>query len=196
MRQFRYRKYAAKCRATHTTILSNNCLAGVVYNSVSCPFLSPTINLTFEGDGFYQFVLNLEKYRHATLLPLGLDTMKAKLVAKNAPEIVIDFVHYHTWQEAEQAFYRRMARINHENIVLLLEARFQDDLANVDAWLSLPYRKYILTAQNPRGLNCIESLAFYRHARLNQSVVDACSPFGRRWIDEFDWLGKVFGVAR
>lgn len=73
------RKIAAKVKVkwNHTrlknqkiTIISQNCIGGVIYHSCGLEFFSPTINLFIEDENFVKFVENLEYY--LSLQPVAL----------------------------------------------------------------------------------------------------------------------------
>lgn len=44
------------------SLISNNCIAGIIYHDLGLPFRTPTINLFFENDDFFRFADNLEYY--------------------------------------------------------------------------------------------------------------------------------------
>ena len=44
------------------TILSSNCLGGLLYDRLGLKFYSPTINTLIPSDQFVRFVLNYEEY--------------------------------------------------------------------------------------------------------------------------------------
>lgn len=44
------------------SIISNNCIAGIIYHDCGLQFLSPTINLWFPHEDFFRFSANLKAY--------------------------------------------------------------------------------------------------------------------------------------
>ena len=44
------------------SIISNNCIAGIIYHDCGLQFLSPTINLWFSHEDFFRFSANLKAY--------------------------------------------------------------------------------------------------------------------------------------
>lgn len=53
---------------SNITIISNNCLAGVIYNILSLEFCSPTINQWMKMAEYYEFVSNLKYYMQCELV--------------------------------------------------------------------------------------------------------------------------------
>ena len=126
----------------NVTILTDTCIAGVIYHELGLQFLSPTINLFFEDTDFYKFIRNLKEY-------LSMELRFVKGVA-NYPtaylgDILIHFNHYHTEEEAAAKWYERCKRINWDNIYVICSDRpingnvvTYEDIKCLD---SLPYVK-------------------------------------------------------
>ena len=105
------------------TLISSNCLGGIIYHDLGKQFLSPTINLTFDENDYLCFCENLKSLPSSTLTedlnnnhpyPVGL----LSVPGLNNP-LRIYFVHYQTFEEAKRSFERRSKRINTDKILLL-----------------------------------------------------------------------------
>lgn len=57
-----------KIDLSNSIILCNNCIGGFLYHDYSQRFLSPTINLQIEADGFLKICSNLEEYMNMPLV--------------------------------------------------------------------------------------------------------------------------------
>lgn len=122
------------------SIISNNCVAGMIYNFNNMKFNSPTINLWF-AQGFPQFVTNLNEY---LLLPLEevvndeLLKIRDKVlksdsthdpnntwdypfgkISGSAGSVYIGFLHYSNFLEAKSKWNERKTRINHDKVIIL-----------------------------------------------------------------------------
>ena len=53
------------------TIISNNCLAGFIYDAFDMPLLSPTINMGFEPEDFIEFCENFDYYIDLEMVEIG-----------------------------------------------------------------------------------------------------------------------------
>lgn len=124
------------------SILSQNCIGGVLYHDMGLQFLSPTVNLYFTGPDFVRFVLNLDHY-------LDIDPVMAwdeTHPVGNLEDITIHFMHYGTCAEAWRDWNRRKARINKGKILVLCTdmENFTED-AFVQ-WQTIAYPKLLFTA--------------------------------------------------
>ena len=137
----------------HTfTLLSRNCVAGIVYHQLGEKFYSPTINMLFTPKDFNLFCLNLKDYVEAELvedtkidekIPAGL------LTPKKGQPIRIVFNHYKSFEDAAKKWNERKARINWDDIYVV--SVFSDpfnikDLSDefIKEWNSIPYKKVML----------------------------------------------------
>ena len=75
------------------TIISSNCVGGIIYHDLGLPFLTPTVNLSFDMNDFVKFVSNLKYYIDKDLIKL--DTNKEYPIGV-IEDIKINFIHYKT----------------------------------------------------------------------------------------------------
>ena len=81
------------------TIISNNCLGGVISNELGQRFNSPTINLFFDSTDFLKFIKNMEHYLDYEWKDISSDKdtyPKAKI-----DDITLNLVHYNSFEEAK-----------------------------------------------------------------------------------------------
>lgn len=124
------------------SIISQNCIGGVLYHDMGLQFLSPTVNLYFTASDFVRFVLNLDHY-------LDIDPVMAwdeTYPVGYLEDITIRFMHYNTCEEARQAWQRRKVRINKRKILVLC-TDMEDFTEEVfTQWQKIPYPKILYTA--------------------------------------------------
>jgi uncharacterized protein (DUF1919 family) len=124
------------------SIISQNCIGGVLYHDMELPFLSPTVNLYFTGPDFVRFVLNLDYYLKLDLVMAWDETYPVGYLE----DIEIRFMHYHTCEEARQAWNRRKARINRDKILVLCTDMEEFTEEVFAQWQKIPYPKILYTA--------------------------------------------------
>ena len=102
------------------SIITDTCIAGVIYHELGLPFLSPTINLWMENVDFYKFVHNLKHYLSVDLrfVPSPDPTPMAY-----CDDILIHLNHYKTEEEAASKWYERRKRINWNNLYIITSDR-------------------------------------------------------------------------
>lgn len=60
--KFRNSKKRKKLKNSDFTIISSNCVGGVIYHDLGLQFKSPTINLWFKPKDYLKFLSDLDKY--------------------------------------------------------------------------------------------------------------------------------------
>lgn len=155
-------KSQLKCK--QVSIISQNCIAGVICHDLGMPFLSPTVNLFFSARDFVKFVQNMKYYLNIELemrweeeYPVGyLDDIK------------IHFMHYETCSEARDAWERRKERICWDKILVLstdMEG-FDDNI--YEEWKKIAYPKILFTVNERAD----ESVVRFPEYKKNGCVAD------------------------
>ena len=192
----RKKKFKGASGQKDVTILSNCCLAGLMYNDMKMKFLSPTINLYFGHHSFIDYVNHLEQYiRIGELVdsgriedcngaPIGL------LKAPGLPDIEIHFLHYGSFQVAKSKWIERTKRINLSKVFLVLEARDNHEHALIDEYVNLPYPKIIFSDVKPDSERQIILPSCY--AMRNKSITSFVGLLGKRCYDDFGFVSNIF----
>ena len=201
IRRIRFYRKSKKIQNRDVSIICNNCLGGVIYNTLNLQFLSPTINLSFKGDGFIHFTKHLNEYvEHGYFEDLKTKLgyyygPYALLKCNELPDIKICFTHYKSFDEAVSVWKKRCERINYKKIFILYEARYEGQIDKIDNILSLPYKKYILTSSKAFDNPIIQYMDFYHKNEHNKSITEFVSPFGKRGFDDFDFVNNIFNIS-
>lgn len=126
------------------SVISQNCIGGVLYHDLGLQFLSPTINAFIPEPGFVKLVLNLRYYMEQGLVmrwgeeyPIG-----------TLDDVDIHFMHYETCKEAKEAWDKRKARINWDKIFVIGTDRDGFDEPAYEQWKQIPYPKVLFTANS------------------------------------------------
>lgn len=111
------KKLRKKLKNQNFSIFSPNCIAGNIYHRLGQKFLSPTINCWMNQSDYLKFVTNLDHYLASSL-------NEVKDSNKNFPvgsldDIVINFNHYESFQEAKFKWDERKTRINKDNMFFI-----------------------------------------------------------------------------
>lgn len=191
-RDLRFAKARKHNQNYDVSLISNCCIAGVVYKDFKMKFLSPTINLYFgvEGD-FYKYASNLELYCKCELIDATGDSPFpiGKLIGNShdLDDILIHFMHFSSFAVAKAKWIERTARINYANIMLMIEAADEKEHHLVDKYLSLPYPKVIFTDLASRLEPQVVKLKCYEKKNHKKaSILSFIGWSGKRNLDEFD----------
>ena len=188
------------------TIISQNCVGGLIYNNFNLPFLTPTINLFIEGEDFVKLVENLKYYM--SIKPEAINDEYIDPIDSNVrfPKIRIDDIeiscmHYKNCNEAIEAWERRKKRINYEKIYVIgnswnLKDRIDliDRLCNT-AYPTVIFKTMDIEYENKKCINLIGD--FWKRDKrgiVRPNLTDfKCGSIKRYFEDIFDfvsWLNK------
>ena len=176
-----------KVRKLDISIISNNCIAGLLYHHFGCRFMSPTINLQMSPDDFILFCERLDHYCSTDIREShSIDDLEAfkRLGGTNInfpvgklEDLTVFFQHYDSFTQARERWRERMGRINWQRLFLVLvDTGCSED--TVHRFFELPYEhKLFLTSNKNLVLNPM------------------CVTFqGNPWF-ESDWL-RVFNYFK
>ena len=142
--QKRIARMRGSVNAERFSIISQNCIGGVIYHDLGMQFLSPTINTFIPEPDFVKLVSNLRHYMEQDLemrweggYPVGM-----------LGDVQIHFMHYATCAEAKESWERRKARVDYDKILVLATDRDGFDEVVYEQWKKIPYPKVLFTA-NP-----------------------------------------------
>ena len=182
--------------ASTPSILSNNCIGGVIYHNLGLKFLSPTINLYMENADFLLFVTHLREFINGEMKEVKGNTGKTFPVGElSCPcgVITIYFSHYSTFSEAKQKWQERAGRIDWENIVVIMEEGIDATDEIVEKFQELPYEKKVLICNGNKGhVEVKQGLPFFIYDK--RYYPGKILSFGRfkiskkRYLDEFDYV--------
>ena len=139
------------------TLISRDCVGGVLYHQLGLRFLTPTINLFLSPDDFNYFCLNIGDYISGELkemkekdvdYPVGLlyPNKKSSIIRP----IRIDFMHYDSFKVAKEKWVERSKRINWNNIYVVSTFCYSKEVDTysdklVKDWNNIKYKKVLLT---------------------------------------------------
>ena len=106
------------------TILSSNCIGGLIYHRLEKQFLTPTINMFFSQPDFVQFCIHMEWYlvQELQFIDSELPYPVAQLLGddNSIPDITLFFNHDHDPELAREKWDDRKKRINRDNLYIIL----------------------------------------------------------------------------
>lgn len=179
------------------TIISNNCIAGTIYNILGLQFCSPTINQWMKMNEYLLFIENLKYYCECELIENELESNNWKypvgtLVADddNHKDINIYFNHYDSFDSARAKWEERKKRIFWNKIYVIYDFNDKDiDSSLLYDFDELPIKhKIALIHSDIRGLK-----NFYRMKCIgeNDEIIKEFSYkglSGKRYFEEWDYV--------
>ena len=161
--RFAQRKIRAarkKLKRQELTIISQNCIGGVFSHDMKQEFRSPTVNLFISASDYLKFVENLEAY--LKLEPVGgpFEEYPVGMLG----DIKLHFVHYDTFEQARQAWNRRVKRVDLTKVVVLSTDRDGFNPELFERWKAISYPKVLFTADE-RYADHPDSVYFPEYAK-------------------------------
>lgn len=190
-------------RVPPPTILSFDCVGGIIAHELRLPFRSPTVNLYFDSyDGFLDYLFHLSYYVDAPLESVGYREQNGHRYPVGVlcggalyPDVKIHFLHYPTFEEAAAKWRERSGRIDFDRICVVMQLD-RPERRLMERFAALPYaRKVVLTyaAYDAPFVFRIRSLDRFVPGRL----LDYRGLLGKRYLDEFDYAAFLRdGVIR
>ena len=168
------------------TVFSSNCNGAYMLHDLGCPFNSPTVNLYFCADHFLKFVNNPEEYLAAELQEMQLPNISYPIGRLN--DILLFFMHYDSFAEAQEAWKRRAKRVDLNNVYVVMTDKNGCTYEHIKQFDELPYKnKVIFTHKEYPEFKS----TYYIPGFENESEVGILSDWKpqllrRRWLDDFD----------
>lgn len=158
-----------KLRHCKFTIICNNCFGGHIYETLKRPYNTPTVGLYIFAEDYIKFIENLEMYLNEDLKFIKKSRFKECHKEHNEKKypigllsnnLEIHFLHYKTEEEAKSKWNRRRARIDKDNLLILMndQNKFTDDLMiRFDA---VDYPKVFFSSKVREGSN-VKVIKYY-----------------------------------
>ena len=152
-----------------TSIISSNCFAGRIMQDLKMQYNSPTLGLYIWYPDYIEFLSNLKYYLTEAKIefvehskyPLGDERRKKWShwypVGVLGGKVEIQFLHYHSEEEAAEKWYRRASRVNWNKLLIVGMEQNLCSIDDIKAFDALPYaNKYFFSSKDLLGLksNC------------------------------------------
>ena len=173
------------------SLVTNNCIGGIISHDMHLRFLSPTINLFFTNEGFILFCQHLIHYLSIPVEEVESDKDYPVGVLKGEyGDVLLFFMHYNSFLEAKQKWAERASRVDMENIYIIMEAqKCEESILHQFDELDYP-NKVILTDGFHIGIRTSFPVkdGFYDKNFFNGKIL-TYPKFGlRRYLDRFDYV--------
>lgn len=170
------------------SIISCDCLGGVMCKDLRVRMDSPTRNFYFNASDFVKFCKGLDTYLSMSLTPYT-DSESPYLTAKLG-DLELFLVHYDTFEQASEKWEIRKKRVHKDNLFFLMNDRnccTEDDIKDFN---ELPYENKVLFTHIPYPqYEC----TYYLHGSENDDYVKDTNSYVHQWwikryYDQFDFV--------
>lgn len=172
-------------KKNNISILFGNCIGGYMYHQLGQRFNSPTINLVITD--MFHFVTNLDLYLSCKF--------KNQQVVNGVPVAMLDdikvvFTHYNTFNEACEAWYKRVNRINRDEL-FVIDSDISLNEEKIQQYGSLKCKKLIIfTSKKYSYPYCFQVNEFEGQDHVGNILGKTISG---KWKFEkiIDWVGWI-----
>ena len=186
------KKYKKNIKNKDCSIISMNCIGGVVSHELGLRFNSPTVNLWFEPRDYIKFLSNLEFYLFGCEIEIDEQyTKEYSYPVGKLDDIHIYFTHYESFEQAKQKWNQRLKRLNLDNIYIIMVQKDGCTKQDILSFDKLKYKhKVIFTATEYPWCNSGYHIPKSEENEDNvRNLIEFKNKFtGKRWLDEFDWI--------
>lgn len=173
------------------SILSNNCLGGLVCHDLGLRFDTPTVNLCMPLPSFVLMMEHVDEALVAYVKEISDNSRPYPVGALQLAtgNIELHFMHYQDFSSAVKTWRRRSARVDKGRLVIVAAENVRCDDSILSRFHSLPFRKILLTAEK-RTVDLLGEEAFLISGLTPQHLAftDFCGLFGKRFYHQFDWV--------
>ena len=184
-------KNTKKLKNKNFTIISHNCVGGVIYHDLGLEFKTPTVNLFFMAKDFIKFCQNLRYYLSCELKPFNQNEYDYPIA--KIDDVILYCLHYNSYDEVKEKWEKRKKRVNYDNLFFMMSERdgcTNQDILNFD---KLPYKNKVVFVHKPMPeINSAYHIPGTGVIENGQNCVLPLSEFkkgeNKRYIDDFDYI--------
>ena len=191
--------HRARLRNKEFTLITNTCVGGILFHDLHLRFCSPTINCGIrDHDEFLTFCGHLEHYLSLPVVMVPSQwSYPVGVLHGDWGDVRVYFTHYHSEEEALTKWEERKARVQYNNLMVLMDGDNCHD-CHVEAFDKLPQqRKVIITMKEYpqyRSVFAIKRKDYPQGKLLEYGLLHG----GARWYELFDYVhffntGKIRG---
>ena len=156
LKRYRYLSTLKNLIGKDTSIISSNCFAGRVMQDLGMQYNSPTLGLYIMYPDYLEFLSHLKHYlteakiefqEHSKYTLGDYRRNKAKHwypIGLLDDKVEIHFLHYHTEEDAANKWYRRAARVNFDNLLVIGMEQNRCDIDDIYTFDNLPFKNKIM----------------------------------------------------
>ncbi len=185
--KFIVQKNRIKFSGKQPTIISCNCIGGILYHDLGLSFTSPTINLWMTTPDFITFCENLKYYLSLPFVHDSQKSLEQGYPVAALGDITLYLMHYPSVEEAEKKWNERKSRMNMENIFVIACDRDNYTPDILPRFNALPYKKKIFTHIPVNSPDCFVISGNETDKEISR-LTDYSGWKGLRIIDQFDWV--------
>ena len=201
----RFRLAGTRLYRRDFTLISQNCLGGVLYHLLGMRFLSLTINMFIEDENFVKFVEKIDYYIQLDAKPMCecyIDPIDPTIRYPkiSVGDIELSCLHYETCQDAVERWNERRKRVNTENLFVIANSwNLHNNKELAKRIVECPYKTILFSLEDWSDLpNCVSLKGNYWETdsrgvvrpNLTDLKPKGCHYYFEEQFDFIKWLNE------
>lgn len=182
-----------KLKNRSLSLLSSNCNGAFILHDLNLPFASPFVNLYLTPKDFIKYLQNIALYQP---MELGFVSTDNAYPVGRLVDINLHFMHYESEQQAREKWVARSARINFNNLFIMMAERDGCTYEDLQAFDNLPFKnKVVFTHQPYPELSSAFHIKGFEQAGEVGDLFAYSDFSGKKYYDQFDyvqWFNTAF----
>lgn len=182
-------KNRVRLKNKNFTIISDNCNGGIILHDLRMQFSTPTVNLYMMPEDYLRFLKNPKKYIQTPPVEMHEDGISFPIgIIK---DVKIYFMHYESIEKAAEKWLERGARVNFDNLYVMMTDKNGCTKEQAREFDNLPYKhKVFFTSKKQFDISCAVWMRDFE-GQPEVGVLSDWKPgfWKRRYLDDFDYIG-------
>lgn len=184
------------------SIISKNCIGGVMSHDLGERFNSPTVNLWFNPEDFFVFVSDLDYYLNCEIKEAFEDGINYPVgrMYNGDQYITVYFMHYHSFPEAIEKWKERSKRVRKDNLFVVFEypainATREEQEEVKRKFDAIPCENKIMITKRSEltGKNIVH-MRFYDETHYSGKILSRKNRLSvKRFLDDYDYVSFLNG---
>lgn len=171
---------------SHVSIIANNCWGGAISNSLGLPFRSPFINMFEHDDEYIKLLRDVKGYLQKKVVFERMDyteVLQRYFPICTLGDIKLYFNHYVSMEEVNEKWYRRLARINWDNLFVMM---YTDSREIAEMFDSLEHLKKICFV--PFQCNLKSAYTLELAGKVNLPLWEIVNKIAGNYLADYDLI--------
>ena len=187
------------------TIISKNCIGGVMSHDLGERFNSPTVNLWFKPEDFFLFVSDLDYFLNCEMEEVFEDGINYPIGRMHYGNrfVTVYFMHYKNFPEAVNKWKERSKRVRKDNLFVVFEYPAIHDTREEQNEMkrkfdAIPYKnKIMITKLSDLSGENIVHMRFYDESHYSGKILSRKNRISvKRYLDDYDYVSFLNGGNR
>lgn len=166
-------------------MITSNCTGGILYHWLGMKFNSPFINLWISNADFIKLLENFDVFMATPLKEIKIEGINYP-VGEGWGKIKVYFMHYNSFEEANNKWNERQQRINKDNLFVMF-TNFNGDEELLRRFDNLPFEnKVVFTGKNFDYPSSFCLKGFEDNDGAVGQIYYIENIVGKRYIEQFD----------